>query len=99
MKDVEEGKTMAIIAYITWIGLIIAVVMNQDKKNEFAKFHIRQSLLLMLVSLIAWIPIIGWILGVLAFIAWVIGLINAIQGEAKEVFLFGTYAQEWFKGI
>jgi len=99
MADVEEGKTMAIIAYLTWIGLIIAIVMNLEKKNEFAKFHIRQSLLLMIVGFVAWIPIVGWILGLLALVAWIMGLIYAIKGEQKEVFLFGKYAQEWFKSI
>ncbi len=43
-------KTTAIIAYITLIGLIIAFVQNQDKKDEFAKFHIVQSLGLLLTS-------------------------------------------------
>jgi len=30
---ISEGKTIAIIAYITIIGLIIAFVMNNDKKD------------------------------------------------------------------
>ena len=40
---VQEGKTIAIISYITIIGLIIAFIMNQSKKNSFASFHIRQE--------------------------------------------------------
>lgn len=60
---VNEGKNIAIIAYITLIGLIIAFVMNTDKKNEFAKYHITQSLGLALTGLalgmIGMIPILG----------------------------------------
>ena len=43
-QTVEEGKTMAIISYVTIIGLIIAFVSNNSKPNEFTSFHIRQSL-------------------------------------------------------
>ena len=41
---INEGKNIAIIAYITIIGLIIAYVMNNDKKDAFATYHIKQSL-------------------------------------------------------
>lgn len=37
---IEEGKTIAIISYITVIGLIIALILNNDKKNLFAAYHI-----------------------------------------------------------
>jgi len=48
----DEGKTIAIIAYLTLIGFIIAIVMNSSKKSAFASFHIRQMLGLMLLSLL-----------------------------------------------
>lgn len=40
---VIQGKTIAIVSYITVIGWIIAVIMNQEKQNAFAKFHIKQA--------------------------------------------------------
>jgi len=98
-KEVDEGKAIAVISYITWVGLIIAIVLNMDKKNEFAKFHIRQSLLLMIAAIPAFIPFIGWIWGVFIFILWILGLISAINGEKKEVPVFGPLAQDWFKSI
>ncbi len=98
-KASDEGKTIAIISYITWIGWVIALVMNVEKKDDFAKFHIRQTLLIMIGSLLAWIPVIGWIWGVFLFILWIIGLISAINGEKKEIPVLGHLAQEWFKGI
>ena len=63
---VNEGKTIAIIAYITIIGLIIAFVMNNDKKNTFASYHIKQSLGLALgglaLGMIGMVPVLGWII-------------------------------------
>ncbi|MCP3682990.1 MAG: hypothetical protein GY861_09890 [bacterium] len=99
----DDGKTIAIISYLTWIGLLIAFIMNKDTKNDLAKFHIRQSLLIMIVGAIGgmvfWIPIIGWILGIVLFVFWVIGLIGAINGEKKEVPIIGKLSQQWFKSI
>jgi uncharacterized membrane protein len=98
-KPSDEGKTIAIISYITWVGWIIALVMNMEKKNDFAKFHMRQTLLIFLACFLAWIPFIGWIWGVFLFILWIIGLIAAVNGEKKEVPVLGHTAQEWFKGL
>lgn len=105
-QHVEQGKTTAIIAYITIIGLIIAFIMNNDKKNTFASFHIRQSLGLILLGIVAsilifmlGIPVFGWIVQLGLIVLWVLGLIAAVQGEEKPVPLLGVQFQEWFKGI
>ena len=103
---VEEGKTIAIISYITIIGTIIAFIMNQDKKNSFAAFHIRQALglalLFLVISFLDRIIGFGWTerllnLGVLALV--IIGILGAIQGEEKKVPLLGDQFQEWFRNI
>ena len=49
---VSEGKTMAIISYITFIGTLIAFIMNQNKKNSFASFHIRQAIGLLILAFV-----------------------------------------------
>lgn len=71
-QDIEEGKTIAIIAYITVIGLIVAFVMNSDKKNKYAAFHIRQSLGIGITGLalgvVNIIPILGWIVSIVGVI-------------------------------
>lgn len=36
-----QGKNIAIISYLTVIGLVLAFVMNNEKKEPFASFHIR----------------------------------------------------------
>ncbi len=38
--DIKQGKTIAIIAYLTFIGTIIAYFMNSENRNQFASFHI-----------------------------------------------------------
>ncbi|HEY9170024.1 MAG TPA: hypothetical protein VIN72_11095 [Lutibacter sp.] len=102
-----EGKNIAIIAYITVIGLIIAFVMNNDKKEPFASYHIKQSLGLALTGLalgvIGMIPILGWIINILGIFVllymWIIGLMNAINGKESTVPFLGEKYKEWFKNL
>ena len=35
-KTISEGKTMALISYITVIGLLIAFIVNNDKKMNLS---------------------------------------------------------------
>ncbi|MBT8253584.1 MAG: YtxH domain-containing protein [Flavobacteriaceae bacterium] len=96
----SDGKNVAIIAHLTVIGWVIAVIMNSTEKNEFASFYIRQMLGLMLMSIIMYfIPVVGWIANILIFVLWVISLVGAIGGEKKETVLLGKQFQEWFKSI
>ena len=101
MAKKDNGKNVAIISYITIIGWVIALIMNQDKKKtELGSFHIRQTLLIFIIGILAsWIPIVGWVVSILVFILWIIGLIGAIKGEKKLVPLIGPLAQDWFKGL
>ena len=104
---IEEGKTIAIIAYITIIGLIIAFVMNNEKKNEFASYHIKQMLGLSLTGLalgvIGMIPILGWIINIVGvfvlFFMWIMSLMNALNLKEKPAPILGEKYVEWFKNI
>ena len=105
-QTVNEGKTYAIISYITIIGTIIAYILNSSKKNSFVSFHIRQMIGLFILSMINKYIIYdflgstaGWIVGVILFILWVIGLVGAIKGEEKAVPVIGNQFQNWFKAI
>jgi len=105
-QTVSEGKTIAIISYVTFIGTIIAFIMNQNKRNSFASFHIRQAvglfLLAFVINFLTSYLNMGWISQIFTFgviILWVFGLIGAVQGEEKRVPLLGDHFQEWFKNI
>lgn len=102
-----KGKEIALIAYLTIIGLIIAFVMNSEKKHEFSTYHIKQSLGILVTGLaigvIGVIPILGWIISVLGsfflIFLWVMGLINAINGKLVPVPVLGEKYNEWFKNL
>lgn len=89
-----DTKTTGWVAYLTWIGLIVAFCAG-DK--EGAKFHLNQALVIMLAGLagtiVAFIPFVGPIVGglwsIFCFVCWILGLIAAINQEEKEVPLLG----------
>jgi uncharacterized membrane protein len=95
-----DGRTKAIVAHITIVGWIIALVINSNDKDEFASFYIRQLLGLYLAGFIlSLIPGIGWIVALVVFVFWILSLLGAIQNEIKETPVAGKYFQEWFKGL
>lgn len=81
-----DKKTTSIVAYISWVGLIIALCVG-DK--EGAKFHLNQALVIMIFSLFGVIPCIGWIWLIFMLVCWIMGLIAAINQEENEVPLIG----------
>lgn len=94
-----DAKTKAIVAHITPIGWIIALVLNSEKKEEFTSFYIRQMLGLYIVSVVlGLIPLIGWALSLVIFVFWLLSLIYAAQGTQKAV-PFGEYFQKWFSAL
>ena len=101
-----DPKTRGIVAYITLIGWVIALVTN-NPKDEQTSYHLRQMLGIMILgfagSIAGVIPILGLIIVpivmIASFILWVIGLISAIEGSRKPVPFVGEYFQDWFKGM
>jgi uncharacterized membrane protein len=109
MEETKEtdGKQIGMIAYLTVIGLIIAFVMNNEKKSEFAQYHIRQMLGLFVsgvaIGLIGIIPFLGWLIVIVGvfvlFYMWVMGLIAAINGQMKPMPILGKKYEVWFAGV
>jgi len=102
-QTIEEGKTNAIISYLTIFGTIIAFFLNNERKNEYASFHIRQALGLWLTFFAlgyivgmfdSWLMTLGfWMFFGILFIY---GFVNAIAGKAQAVPLVGELYQRLF---
>lgn len=94
-----DKKTTSWVAYLTFIGWIVAYCAG-DK--EGAKFHLNQALVIFLGYLcvavasviLVFIPVLGvlavWAANIYLFVMWIMGLINAINQEEKELPLIGT---------
>jgi uncharacterized membrane protein len=105
-NDLEKGKTNAIIAYLTIIGTIIAMVQNSSVKNDFASFHIRQALGTILLFFALGYPVSGfdsWAVTsgfyIFFFILWIFGFLGAIQGQKNLTPIVGPFFQKIFKTL
>lgn len=93
-QDIEKNKVMAVLAYILFFIPLLAA-----KDSKFARFHTNQGLVLFLggiiASVVAVIPVIGWIIAPIAGLAItvlaIIGIVNAIGGKAKELPIIGKF--------
>lgn len=90
-----SAKSTGIIAYITWIGMIIALLMG-DKQG--GKFHLNQALVIKAVTVAltlvaSWVPVIGGLVAfvgiIFCYVCWGLGLYYAITEQEKEVPLLG----------
>lgn len=94
-----DKKVTGIVSYITLIGWLVAFFAG-DK--EGAKFHLNQSLVLMIASYVwgfvtgfvgALVPLVGTIMGLVSIVFtvfWIMGLIYAIKEEEKALPLIGS---------
>lgn len=104
--DINKGKNIAVISYITIIGTIVSILMNNEDKSEFASFHIRQALGINLLFLFLGYIIGGfdsWMISISFWVAmfalWIYGFIGALNGEKKESPIVGPFFQNIFKSI
>ena len=103
---IKEGKTTAIVAYMTMVGALIAISMNTEPKNEFARFHIRQAFGLHLMFLgfalflSNWYSDYAWYgLYIFYVVLWFYGFLSALNDKKQEVPILGPYFQKWFTFI
>ncbi len=94
----QKNKGMAVLSYF---GLLILIPVFIARNDPFVRYHINQGLVLFLVdiicgiigSIIGAIPVVGGIitlaLGIVIFVLFIIGIINAVKGEMKPLPLIG----------
>ncbi|MGC1515192.1 MAG: hypothetical protein WA810_06400 [Maribacter sp.] len=106
MEQQAEGKTTAIVAYLTIVGALIAMSMNSEPKFKFARFHTRQAFGLHILFIALgilnsqWGNIYGFY-GIYIFylVLWFYGFMGAISNKEQSVPVLGPYFQKWFTFI
>ena len=98
-QDVQANKVMAILAYL---GLLVFIPLFAAKESRFARFHTNQGLILCIVGFLIWLasmvlsfvsPFFGFIslLNFVILIFAIIGIVNAANGQMKELPLIGKF--------
>ena len=90
------------LAYVTIIPAIIFLIVEPYNKNSYIRFHSWQSIFLGIAYFaiqILWvIPIVGWLICLLAFpvflVIWIIVLLKALKGERYKLPWIGDLAEK-----
>ena len=97
-EDIQNNKVMAVLSYI---GILALIPFLAAKESPYAQFHAKQGLTLFIVEIVysvlsvilAFIPVVGLIvsgvIGLCVFVLVILGIVNAVQGQAKELPIIG----------
>lgn len=94
-EDVEKNKVISALAYLIFFLPLIAA-----PNSKFGRFHANQGLLLLILAVggnivLNLIPFFGFFLetvySIVMFVLFLMGLINTLNGKARELPLIGQY--------
>jgi uncharacterized membrane protein len=100
--DIEKAKGTA---WLSYLGILWLIPLLTLKDSPFAKFHVKQGIMLTIIwvacLVLLAIPIIGWlavvVLSVYAVVMMVLGIINSLNGNYWRMPIAGKWAADWFK--
>ena len=102
MKNKSNYK--AILAYLSFIGLIIAYILNMEEKDKLVSYHIKNMFGLVILLFISttiikgnsFLFFSGQAIWVACFFSWTYSLIMAITGKQKGIPIITDLFQKWF---
>ena len=83
-----------LLGFIT--GIVFLVV---EKERRFVKFHAKQSTitflgLFVIILLLGWIPVVGFLIWIFTLILWLILMVKALRGEKYILPIVGKLVEE-----
>ena len=100
-----EQNIEGLLCYVlTWVTGIVFLLL--EKENKFVRFHAVQSIVVfgaitVVEIILSFIPVIGWIfsgiIGLLAFILWIVLMVKAYQGQMYKLPVAGDMAEKYSK--
>ena len=93
-REFPEPATKRALAMCLYVGLLPLIFgfAVRDKSDEFITFHLNQALIVTLGAIISALlsaVFVGVVLGIFIFVVAIMGIINAYNGEKKEIPLIG----------
>ena len=112
-NETSSGNDDQVIAILSYIGIlwVVAYVLYGNKKSDYNMFHLRQGLGLFIIAIVfyilsyilAFVPFLGSLIMLVLWIAvlifMILGIINAANGEKKELPIIGKLISDNLKGF
>ena len=104
-----DDRISGALAYLTFVPAVIFLFVESYQKRKFVRFHAAQSLLFwggalvfvvlgLVASMFGWLflwLLVGTLVGMALFFAWLLLSIKALQGEWFGLPLLGTLAEHY----
>jgi uncharacterized membrane protein len=106
-----EENVAGLLCYVLgWVSGLVFILI--EKENKFVRYHAMQSIFVfgaftviqIVLSFFMWIPYIGiifsilsWLIGLLAFILWIVLMVKAFQGQKYKLPWAGNMAEKYAK--
>lgn len=96
------GKSTALLAYIPFVGFMIAYFVNREDNHPFATWHIKNMFGLFLMFVVSMVimneihSLTGDILWLLTFVLWIFSFIMALRNKEKSIPVLSEKFQDWF---
>ncbi len=93
-----HGEERRVVAALSYVGILFLIPLLIAKESEFAKFHVRQGIILFIIEVIISFSFFhrmtGTIISAVIFVACVVCVVQTLQGKKWELPLLGKYAQQ-----
>lgn len=89
IKFNEANKTMAILACIPIVGLILMLV---EKEDNFVKYMGAQFTIIGVIQFLSWIPVIGWLIAPITLVVIIVGMVKTSKGERFDIPVISEWA-------
>lgn len=98
----KTGESPTLMGILAYIGPLVLIPYFLAKDDSFVKFHVRQGLVLLVISAVTWVldEIMRWhflqpviaLINLLVLILAIIGIVHVLRKEEKPLPLVGGYA-------
>jgi uncharacterized membrane protein len=106
-----EENVAGLLCYVLgWVSGLVFILI--EKENKFVRYHAMQSIFVfgsftiiqIILSIFMWIPYIGiifiilsYLVGLVAFILWIVLMVKAFQGQHYKLPWAGNMAEKYAK--
>ncbi len=98
-----EENVAGLLCYVLgWVSGLIQLLVETE--NKFVRFHAMQSIIVFGAFTIIWVVLnltpflvlfIGWLVGGLSFVLWIVLMVKAYQGILYKLPVAGNLAEQW----
>ncbi|OGC80731.1 hypothetical protein A2943_02490 [Candidatus Adlerbacteria bacterium RIFCSPLOWO2_01_FULL_51_16] len=103
MPEQHTGQKNTLMGVLCYLGPLVIISFLVAKDDPFVKYHIKQGLVLLVISAIVWVvSMTMWqfwmfyqLINLGIFILAVLGIINVVQGKEAPLPLVGQFGKHF----